>query len=240
MTGASAGVLLFSLAEKRCKNFGTCVDDDDSEYAALVNQNIMQLFEQGRDYQYVKDGVCKGLVQTKEKIVSQMVIPLIQGTLRYLYFAPNDNTEKSRSELYAFATAILPLVNYYNPTAARIIRANTNITSTSIVSDGIPTVKSQIESVYPSLGISCAEVGGLTSSSYTSGYYPDMEPCTDSNSKKDNTLPAYGIALIVIFLVAFVVVAIYLIWRFYFNKKKGMLRLDDAGDLTTAERIQQV
>jgi hypothetical protein len=233
-TGASTGVMIFDLAEKRCKNFGTCIADDDSPYDATVNYKIFDLFEQGRDLQYSTGGTCQAFVDTKEDIVVQMVVPLIQGVMRYLFFAPTDGTEKSRSELYAFAAAVLPYVDYYDSAVAEVLRRNTNITNLVPVPDGYTTVKASLESAYPAMGITCGDVGGLVSTAYTSGYYPGMEPCTDvttsssngDGSDSDEGLPAYGIALIVIFIVLFVALGAWFAVA-YWKGKNGPQRLED-------------
>jgi hypothetical protein len=42
-------------------------------------------------------------------------------------------------------------------------------------------VRSAFESVYPALGISCADVGGFWNDA-SKAYYPGMEPCVDATS----------------------------------------------------------
>ena len=50
--GSGAGYLYFALAQKRCKNFGTCtaddaVDNDKDKGYAQVNSDVMALFNEG-------------------------------------------------------------------------------------------------------------------------------------------------------------------------------------------------
>jgi hypothetical protein len=209
--GFERGVLNYGLAEKRADNFGTATAaDDDVGYDSLVNQKVFSLFENGRDFYIARD--CTNMEATKDKIVHQMMIPLIQGTLRYLYFADTTETEKARAELSAFSSAMLPIVDFYSPAAAQSLADNSAITSTNIVPNGYASVKANIETTYADMGLTCAEVGGLVSNTYQSGYYPGMEPCVDastSSSGSSEAMPAYGIALLVIFLVIAVGAAIF-------------------------------
>eukprot|EP00600_Ochromonadales_sp_CCMP1393_P006122 CAMPEP_0174954898 /NCGR_PEP_ID=MMETSP0004_2-20121128/683_1 /TAXON_ID=420556 /ORGANISM="Ochromonas sp., Strain CCMP1393" /LENGTH=404 /DNA_ID=CAMNT_0016202769 /DNA_START=87 /DNA_END=1300 /DNA_ORIENTATION=+ len=185
-SGSPTGYLPFALAEKRCANFDTCdanSDDASAVYTALVNEKVFELFENGRDYQlHTSSANCASLESTKEALVQQFTIPLIQGALRYLYFADLQETEKTRAELWAFSAAVLPILDYYGASVATTLRNNALITNTDVVPDGYAEVKYQIETLYPDLGITCADVGGLASSSYSTGYYPGMEPCTDDST----------------------------------------------------------
>ena len=52
------------------------------------------------------------------------------------------------------------------------------ITAAVAVVDGFQAVKAAVESVYPCLGLVCADIGGLLVSGGT-GFYAGMEPCQD-------------------------------------------------------------
>lgn len=210
-TGTPAGTLLFALSENRCETTATCLestDDNVREYKSANNAKIFELFTQGRDYHLARD--CSLLDTTKEKIVAQMTVPLLQSVARYVYFADLQEFEKERAELWAFAAALLPLIDHYSPSAASILRSNAYIKNSAVVPDGYANVMFELQQTYSQIGISCTDVGGLASSSYASGYYPGMEPCvedssstttttTDSNDDS-NSVPGWGIALIVILL----------------------------------------
>ena len=60
----------------------------------------------------------------RDAIFSQMLVPLIQGTLRYLWktdTAFGAASNKELGELWAFSTAILPMLDSVNPTAANAL-----------------------------------------------------------------------------------------------------------------------
>ena len=143
--------------------------------------------------------------------MKQFAIPLIQGTLRYLYLVDTQGTESQRAELWSFAAAILPYINYYAPDVATKVKANSLITNTNLVPSGYAEVKYSLESAYEAMGITCRDIGGLVSTAYSTGYIPGMVSCESkptsmsSNSKKTAEIPDYGIALLVIFFVLFVI-----------------------------------
>lgn len=212
-TGAERGNMPFATAVKRCSEFGTCSDDENTK--AKVNDKIFNLFESGKNFQITLK--CTELQNTLDSIVSQMLVPHIQGLLRYAYYVNLVPTEKSRAELWSFAASLLPMLNVHNPTVASNVEANT-LLITAPMTDGYAFVKTQVESLYPDLGITCAEVGGLISSTTSSGYFDGMSPCVDastmssasptitptvddfSNSSSDKgSMPEYGIGLLVFF-----------------------------------------
>jgi hypothetical protein len=179
--GSGSGKLQYTLAEKRCSDFGTCDHaDEDAAYVSTVNEKVFELFEMGRDYQY--DFQCTSMETTKESLVQQLTIPLLQGTLKYLYYADITESEKTRAELWAFAAALLPMLDTYSASVATVLRTNSEITNTDVVSSGYAEVKYQLETLYTDLGVTCADVGGLVSSSYSTGFYPGMDPCSDSST----------------------------------------------------------
>lgn len=223
------GYLLYGLAEKRCKEFGTCISTDDA-YSSEVNQKVFDLFEQGRDYQYdtTSSEACSNMEATKEALVVQLIIPLIQGTLKYIYFADMVETESTRSELWAFASALLPIIDSQSESASKTLKDNALITNTDIVPDGYSEVKKQLESVYAGLGVSCAQVGGLQSSTSSTGYYSGMEPCIDNdsannnddkseNEDNDNAFKKWGMALMISLIVTF---AFFIIILIYYYRKR--------------------
>lgn len=239
----SIGVMPFGLAERRCTNFGTCDgdNDDQSSYQSLVNDHIFDLFNAGKEYQLTLQ--CNQLESTKEAIVTKMAIPLIQATFRYLYLADLQETEKERAELWAFAAAVLPYINYFDADTAAMVRANSEITNQVTVPSGYAEVKQAIESQYSAMGITCADVGGLVSVTSSTGYFAGMEPCSDasttggstSNGGDDDSIPDYGIALLVILLTFAVLGSIFAIYYYRksselhirLNETEGMLNKGD-------------
>jgi len=73
------GVMVYNLANKRCKNFGTCKDGETG--VAKANLKHLALARAGRDK--ILAGDCATVVDEFDLIVDQMTIPLIQGMLKY-------------------------------------------------------------------------------------------------------------------------------------------------------------
>jgi len=179
------GQLLHALADKRCRDFGTCTLGGQSS----VNARLLALFSSGE--RSLANGQCEQAAQIISQIQPLMTIPLVQGALRYAYKAdpeaPGSGTAKERAEGWAFAAAVLPQVARASPAAADVIRRNLEFNATTPVVDGYLAVFRAFQSTYPSLGITCKDVGGLvldgpvpTSSAWS--YLPGTAPCGQSMS----------------------------------------------------------
>jgi Notch-like protein len=95
--GSGSGKMLHTLADKRCKNFGTCVGDKGS----AVNIAIFEQFTMGRDT--LLGGRCDDTKSIKKRIVELMSVPLVQGSLRYAYkVADLQGGSKEKAEGAAF------------------------------------------------------------------------------------------------------------------------------------------
>ena len=94
--GNSDGVMVYRLAEKRCKNFGTCgAAGGATSGISMVNSELFKaggLFATGRDL--LQQGECAKVRPIVEQIVSLMTVPLVQGTLRYAYRVPEPEPER--------------------------------------------------------------------------------------------------------------------------------------------------
>merc|ERR1712091_733701 len=123
--GYGEGELQFTLAEKRCKNFGTCTADFDMNphdgYSEL-NKKIFALFSAGRDeilsaVDLTRSDKCEPITETMNEISGLMLVPFIQGVQRYLYkTAQGTASAKEAGELFAFASAALPFIDAVDPT----------------------------------------------------------------------------------------------------------------------------
>ena len=176
------GFFQYSLAEKKCPLFKTCgaSSDDATLYKSTANDKVFSLFGMGSSYQAT--GRCSDLVTVKESLVKQFTVPVIQGIMHYLFESEAGqatNKEKSRAELWSFASAVLPLVNSYNPSVAALLLLNANMTSVATVPSTRAVVKAALESVYGAIGITCADVGGYYNTA-TGAYYDGMSPCMDN------------------------------------------------------------
>eukprot|EP00986_Skeletonema_menzelii_P017878 scaffold22567_cov150-Skeletonema_menzelii.AAC.1 len=104
---------------------------------------------------------------------------MIQGSLRYAYKVDKlQGGEKEKAEGAAFAAAVLPRVHAANNEAAAKIYSNLRVGASNT---NFQEVKAAFESVYPKLGLTCADIGGLWNEA-GKGYYPGMEPCTDASN----------------------------------------------------------
>merc|ERR1711904_23304 len=171
--GSGSGKMIYALADKRCKNFGTCSGSTHSSY---VNEALFVQFTKGKIA--LQQGKCADVAPIKKLIVELMSIPLVQGSLRYAYkVAELQGGSKEFAEGAAFSAAILPRVHACDASAAKVISDNMNmeIAESARMSAGFGPVKKAFESVYECLGITCASVGGLILEG--AEYYPGAEPC---------------------------------------------------------------
>merc|ERR1712147_205322 len=173
--GYGEGELQFTVAEKRCKNFGTCTADFDSTINngySQVNHDIFQLFTRGRDQilSAVSSGAsaCHALTETMNEISGLMLVPFIQGVQRYLYkTAQGTASAKEAGELFAFASAALPFIDAVDPSAAEKLYNRAWKQDFTAESD-FKTIKYAVEDTYSLLGVgagqgkvTCSAVGEL-------------------------------------------------------------------------------
>lgn len=167
----SDGVLLWSLAQKRCTNYNTCQGT-----VASVNEEIFVNFKRMQDQLLKKE--CAAARVTKERIVDLMFVPPIQGTLRYAYqIGEQSNTaSKNDAEGAIFAAAVLPRIHACNAQDARLIADNMRLGPNTV---DFLAVKRAFEKNYACMRITCADVGGLTDGA---NYFPKAQPCSGSFS----------------------------------------------------------
>ncbi|KAL3789110.1 hypothetical protein ACHAW5_004165 [Stephanodiscus triporus] len=177
------GKLLHQLADKRCADWKTCgMEGVDVEGKAKLNYDVFDLFALG-SYQIIS-GNCLAARETKEAIVRKMYVPLMQGVMAYAYEVEKlQGGEKENAEGATFAAAVLPRVHAESPSAAKTIYDNMMV---GAASTDYKAVRSAFESVYPALGISCADIGGFWNQG-EHAYYPGMEPCTDASTTTSST-----------------------------------------------------
>jgi hypothetical protein len=173
--------MIHQLAEKRCRDFGTCSNGRDGP--ANANLNALTYAELGRDK--ILEFDCYGADLQFHAIVDQMTVPLIQGMLRYAFKSDSANAlgsctsgscDKEWAEGWAFAAAVLPRLHYCSSTVAEFVRANLDVANAKPMTGGFATLKAKVESTYTCLGITCADVGAYQESA---GIYAGMEACED-------------------------------------------------------------
>merc|ERR1719482_2497765 len=115
-----------------------------------------------------------------------MTVPLIQGMLKYAFKSDPANAQgsctsgscdKEWAEGWAFAAAVLPRLHFCSSTVATYVRTNLDTANAAPMPGGFATFKTHVESTYPCLGITCADVGAFQNSA---GIYTGMEACTDT------------------------------------------------------------
>merc|ERR1711935_298433 len=157
--GSGDGVLLYGLADKRCGNFKTCGDmGDETSGTSHVNIDIMRNLNIGQAK--LAKGECESAREQSNEIQKLMLVPLIQGTLRYAYKTDFDPySEKAEAEGVVFALGVVPAVYACDVEAANIIASNLQAGQQGTCD--FPAVKKAFESTYDCLGIDGAMVGGL-------------------------------------------------------------------------------
>ena len=165
LTASYAGELQFTLAEKRCKNFGTCTADFDMnphDGYSEVNKKIFALFSSGRDeilsaVDLTRSDKCEPIVETMNEISGLMLVPFIQGVQRYLYkTAQGTASAKEAGELFAFASAVLPFIDAVDSTAADKLYNRAWKQDFTTESD-FKTIKYAIEGTYSKLGVGAGQ-----------------------------------------------------------------------------------
>jgi len=158
--GEGSGNLLYSLADKRCKDFKTCGDlAKSTEGTAHVNDEIFRSFTLGS--RMLTQAKCEDARDYKESIEKMMTVPLVQGTLRYAYITSTDKNsgEKAEAEGATFAAAVLPIVHACDEDAAEVIYKNMRVGQENAAN--FASVKNAFETVYDCMGIRGNDVGGL-------------------------------------------------------------------------------
>jgi hypothetical protein len=223
LTDGGIGKLMYALAEKRCIDFNTCGRDGDSSTGkAKVNYEIFDDFERMENDLRMKE--CGLARKTKERIVRQMFVPLIQGTLRYAYITgvQPDATQKSEAEGAAFAAAVLPMVHSCNEDDAQTIYDNMKTGQANTAQ--FLAVKEAFERNYDCLGITCKDVGGYWNSG-DQVYFEGADPCGSGDSGDSSNV---GMAVgITVGVAAFAVLALFLVCR---SRQRSATSTDIKGD----------
>jgi hypothetical protein len=186
--GSGSGKLIYALADKRCANFKTCAGGTNKG-TAQVNTEMFAQFTLGKTK--LQERKCTEVPAIRDKIVSLMTVPLIQGSLRYAYKVANQKGgSKEKAEGAVFSAAVLPLVKSCSASAATTISKNMAIDASAPMVDGFAAVKKAFESTYSCLGITCQHVGGLllTDTTYHTGAESCATPVETSGSMGNSML----------------------------------------------------
>lgn len=175
----SSGEIVYAMGEKRCENFGTCVDGE-----AAVNTEIFSNLNAGQAA--LQGGDCDGANKAAGNIVALMSVPLIQGVLRAAYkLDKEDGGEKELGYGTVFAASVLPAIADCDADAAATIEANLSPTTSST---DFAAVKAAFEGQYGCLNISCEHVNGLVNGD--GGFLMGAGPCGVSAAEPTAAEPA--------------------------------------------------
>jgi len=195
--GNPDGRMLYRLAEKRCKNFGTCQGP-----IADVNKQILDIFISGKTS--LAEGRCSQVRPMITKIVNLMTVPLIQGTLRYAYKTEGGKGgPKDKAEGVAFLGAFLPRLHNCSTEDADTVRRLMWIDG-KMEADSFMVVKKLLERNYACMGVTCSQVGALLDEA--SGEYLAGEPCQEAGLSVGATV---GIVVAVILLLLLLALGVF-------------------------------
>jgi len=193
--GSGSGKLAYALADKRCGNFKTCGDmADDTGGTSKVNIDILKNLNIGQAK--LTKGECASAREQSEEIQKLMLIPLIQGTLRYAYKTNFEAySEKAEAEGVVFALSVVPVVAACDAEAAQIIASN--LPAGQQGTADFAAVKKAFESTYECMGIDGAMVGGLYDAA-TGSYFEGAEPAgmTGSSASATSMAITAGVAAV--------------------------------------------
>ena len=162
----SSGEIVYAMGEKRCENFGTCVNGE-----AAVNTEIFSNLNAGQAA--LQGGDCASATSAAQNIVALMAVPLVQGVLRAAYkLEMEDGGEKELGYGTVFAAAVLPVIADCDAADAATIESNLSPTTTST---DFAAVKAAFENNYECMNISCEHVSGLVEDD--GSFKMGAEPC---------------------------------------------------------------
>merc|ERR1711933_545773 len=139
-------------------------------------------------------GECASAREQSDEIQKLMLIPLIQGTLRYAY-KTNFEAYSEKAEGVVFALSVVPAIADCDPEAAQIIASN--LPAGQQGTADFAAVKKAFESTYKCLGIDGAMVGGLYDAA-TGSYFEGAEPAgpTGSSASSISMALSAGVAAV--------------------------------------------
>lgn len=154
------GILMYALAEKRCKDFKTCGRraNELAGSSAYINFEMFDIFDLGQFH--LMRGECDPIRDLIDRATNLMSIAVIQGTLRYAYKVGTgtSTTEKSKAEGAVFAASVLPRVYACSKADAKIIYENMKVGAPSTDFQAVLTA---FESNYECMGIAPWQVGAI-------------------------------------------------------------------------------
>lgn len=186
--GADSGEVLYMLAEKRSGQYAY-TPATHGKSASSVNADLVEQFIAGEAHLVAGD--CDKIDPIIEKVISLMIVPVIQGAQRYAWKvgSKTSDTPKSRAEGWAFASSILPMVEACDPESADIIEKNMDYNAQIPMADGTDAVFEAWQKTFQCLGITCKDVGEFVESKESP---VDAPACKDDFSDLDGSASRSG------------------------------------------------
>merc|ERR1719469_968598 len=209
MALGAPGILMYALAEKRCKNFKTCGREaNELSGKSYINLELTDIFNLGKFH--LAKGECDPVREQVTRAVSLMTVPGIQSTLRYAFNVGTgvSTTEKAKAEGAVFAAGVLPRVHECNEDDAKIIYDNMKVGAPST---DFYAVLTAFENNYGCMGIAGWEVGALYEEDNGGNLYaPKTEEAVSTPSAGGGTNTIFigvgiGIGIVALILIALVV-----------------------------------
>lgn len=217
------GFMLYTLAQKRCADYGTCNEDG----IAKVNAEVIDLFNKGKGQ--LVGGSCEEAVATKNEIVKKMTVPLVQGIHRYISQTKEGGSVKDKlwGEGWAFSAAVLPLVAHCDDSVAEALKDNFSPTVDDPMTSSVDELSGKLQSVYGCLGFGCDDVvgdkndtEGVNKETCSAGGTFKVVEGTDEPSQQNSGGGLSGGAVAGIVIAVIVVLAV-LLGVFTLRKKKA-------------------
>ena len=153
------GKLIWNLANSLCTQFGTC----NRKGISAINADFEDLLYAGKAELNSLD--CTKFGQTVNKLEHIMLIPIIQGVLRFAIKNEHHSDISPKADLAtgeALALSILPIAKYHNPVSAEFIENNMIIKSgLKPVASGAVSVGDAFAPILDKFGLKCDYVGSF-------------------------------------------------------------------------------
>ena len=187
---AAAGNMLYRLAEDMCAAFGTCTEETtySTTASSAVNQNIFSHFWVGASQisAWTSPNSCSELEATKESIVAQMKVPLLQGMNRYAHAVSVGRATASEDDMaraHTFAAERTPLLETCDTHTAAAVASSLALFNATEIKEGKSLPRGfghhlkAVERTYACLGVSCADVGCLVEDLATGECFASYPSC---------------------------------------------------------------
>lgn len=150
------GYLLYGLGLDLCSKFNTCGRD---KWLGVIDYSILDSLYSGSFL--LEQRSCSSARVFANRIESQLLVPLIQGTLHAAYV--NDQLQvqdETFASGYVYSRTILPYIDDVDPDAAMVINKNMDFQfEEEPVSSGYNKVFDAVSSAVNKMGISCDQIG---------------------------------------------------------------------------------